>query len=328
MPAVITAVGRYLPPEVYDNKHFEKRLDTTDEWIRTRTGIVERRFASSGATSDLVAPAALECLKMRNISAEDVDCIIVCTISPDYFFPSTAATVQRKIGAKKAWGFDLSAACSGFLYGLVTGAKLVEGGAAKRVLVCGADKMSSVLDFDDRSSSILFGDGAGVVLLEKSDDPEVGVLDQILYMDGEGGDHLYMTGGGSFMPATPESVAAKKHYLVQDGKSVFKSAVVGMAEVSAEIMEKNNLTSDDIAWLVPHQANLRIISATAERMGLSMDKVMINIDKYGNTTAGTLPICLSELHEQGRLKYGDRVILSSFGAGFTWGSVYLRWGIQ
>ncbi|MES2765688.1 MAG: beta-ketoacyl-ACP synthase III [Bacteroidota bacterium] len=327
MPANITAVGRYLPPEVFNNKHFEAKLDTTDEWIRTRTGIVERRFASTGATSDLVVPAVKQCLEMRNISAEEIDCIIVCTISPDYFFPSTAAMVQKKIGAKNAWGFDLSAACSGFLYGLVTGAKLVEGGAAKKVLVCGADKMSSVLDFDDRSSSILFGDGAGVVLLEKSDDPEIGVLDQILHMDGNGGDYLYMTGGGSFMPATPESVAARKHYLVQDGKSVFKSAVVGMSEVSAEIMEKNNLTGDDIAWLVPHQANLRIISATAERMGLSMDKVMINIDKYGNTTAGTLPICLSELHEQGKLKYGDRVILSSFGAGFTWGSIYLRWGI-
>ncbi|MBI3259571.1 MAG: ketoacyl-ACP synthase III, partial [Ignavibacteriae bacterium] len=293
-----------------------------------RTGIRERRFLLEGATSDMIVPAAQECLAQRGLTPEDIDCVIVCTVTPDNMFPSTAATVQRKMGLTNAWGFDLSAACSGFLYGLTTGAALIESKSVRRVLVCGSDKMSSIINPDDRSTYILFGDGAGVVLLEHSEDKSIGIKDSILKMDGRGGDYLYMTAGGSAKPPTHETVANKEHYAVQDGQTVFKSAVVGMADVSEEIMKKNNLTADDIAWLVPHQANLRIIDATARRMGLSPDKVMINIDRYGNTTAGTIPICLSELWHQGKLKYGDGVILASFGAGYTWGSIYLRWGMK
>jgi len=328
MRAAITSLAHFVPPDVYTNKFFEERLETNDEWIRSRTGIIERRFAKSGATSDLIVPAALQCLEERGISAEEIDCILVCTITPDHMFPSTAAVVQEKIGAKNAWGYDISAACSGFLYGLTTGAKLVEGGVSRKVLVCGADKMSSILNFDDRNTSVLFGDGAGVVLLEASDDEDYGVMDQILHMDGSGGKFLYQTAGGSFKPASAETVAAREHYVYQDGKSVFKSAVVGMADVAVEIMKKNNLKPEDIAWLVPHQANLRIISATAERMGIGMEKVMINIDRYGNTTAGTIPICLSEWYHEGRLRHGDNLVIASFGAGFTWGSIYVRWAIK
>jgi 3-oxoacyl-[acyl-carrier-protein] synthase-3 len=275
----------------------------------------------------MIAPAAQKVLEQRGITAGDIDCIIVCTVTPDNFFPCTAATVQRKIGASKAWGFDLSGACSGFLYGLWTGAKLVEAGGAKRVLVCGADKMSSILNFEDRATCVLFGDGAGVVLLEASDDENIGVMDAILHMDGEGGKYLYMPAGGSVKPPSQETVANKEHFVVQDGQTVFKSAVVGMAEVSAAIMEKNNLDADMISWLVPHQANLRIIDATAQRMGLPKEKVMININKYGNTTAATIPICLSELHMQGKITRGDNIILSSFGAGYTWGAIWLKWAL-
>lgn len=328
MPANITAVAHYVPDDVFPNSYFEDKIDTSDEWIRTRTGIRERRFLLNGATSDLIVPAAKQCLEQRGITPQDIDCVIVCTVTPDNMFPSTAATVQRKLGLTNAWGFDLSAACSGFLYGLMTAASLVESGRVNRVLLCGADKMSSILNPEDRTTYILFGDGGGAVLVERSDDENVGIMDSILKMDGNGGASLYMTAGGSAKPASHETVDNKEHYAVQDGQTVFKSAVVGMADVSAEIMEKNNLTADDITWLVPHQANLRIIDATARRMGLSSDKVMINIDRYGNTTAGTIPICLSELWQQGKLKYGDGVILASFGAGYTWGSIYLRWGMK
>lgn len=328
MPANITAVAHFVPPDVFPNSYFESRLDTSDEWIRTRTGIRERRFMLEGATSDMIVPAAKECLAQRGLTPEDIDCVIVCTVTPDNMFPSTAATVQRKLGLTNAWGFDLSAACSGFLYGLTTASALVESKRVRRVLLCGADKMSSIINPEDRSTYILFGDGAGVVLIEHTDDKTIGIKDSILKMDGRGGDYLYMTAGGSAKPPSHETVENKEHYAVQDGQTVFKSAVVGMADVSAEIMEKNNLTADDISWLVPHQANLRIIDATARRMGLSPDKVMINIDRYGNTTAGTIPICLSELWQQGKLRYGDGVILASFGAGYTWGSIYLRWGMK
>ncbi len=252
--------------------------------------------------------------------------LIVATVTPDHAFPSTAALVQSKLGLTKAWGFDLSAACSGFIFALVTAARLVDSGAVKNVLLCGADKMSSILNMNDRSQAILFGDGAGVCIIEKDEEGN-GVIDHILRIDGNGGQYLKQVAGGSFKPASLESVENKEHFIYQDGQAVFKYAVKGMADVSAEIMEKNNLTSDDISWLIPHQANLRIISATANRMGLSMDKVMVNIDKYGNTTAGTIPICLSELYEDGKLKKGDNLILSSFGAGFTWGSVFMKWGI-
>jgi 3-oxoacyl-[acyl-carrier-protein] synthase-3 len=329
MPAVITSVAHFVPPDIYDNTYFEGKIDTTDEWIRSRTGIIERRFMlNGGGTTDILVPAVEQCLRERGISAAEVDCVILATITPDNVFPSAAATLQRKTGMVNAWGYDLSAACSGFLYALMSAAGLVETGIAKRVMVCGADKMSSILNFEDRTTCILFGDGGGVTLVEKSDDPEIGIKDSILKMDGRGGDYLYMKAGGSLKPATHETVDSKEHYVVQDGQSVFKSAVVGMADVAAQIMERNNLKGEDIAWLVPHQANLRIIDATARRMGIDQNKVIVNIDKYGNTTAGTIPICLSELHHQGKLQYGDNVVLASFGAGFTWGSIYLRWGIK
>jgi 3-oxoacyl-[acyl-carrier-protein] synthase-3 len=261
------------------------------------------------------------------LKPEDIDCIIVATVTPDYFFPNTAAVVQQKLGAVNAWGFDLSAACSGFIYALVVAAKLVETGAARRLLLCGADKMSSIINFEDRATVVLFGDGGGVVLLEPSQDDTVGVLDHVLYMNGEGGKYLYMPAGGSAKPASLETVQNKEHYVFQEGRTVFKEAVVRMAEVTLEIIQRNGLRAEDIAWLVPHQANLRIITATAERMGLSMDRVMVNIDRYGNTTAGTIPICLSEWYQAGKLDYGDRLILVSFGAGYTWGAVYLRWSL-
>lgn len=327
MPSTITAISHYLPPDIYGNDYFEKYLETNDEWITERTGIKQRRFAKDGATSDLIVPAAKEVMEKRGLKPEDIDCVIVATVTPDHMFPSTAALVQHKLGLTKAWGFDLSAACSGFIFALVTATRMVDSGAVKNVLLCGADKMSSILNFNDRSQAILFGDGAGVCLIEKSEDG-FGVIDHILRVDGGGGPYLRQVAGGSAKPASHESVDNLEHLIYQDGQTVFKYAVKGMADVSKEIMDKNNLTSDDVAWLVPHQANLRIISATANRMGLSMDKVVVNIDRYGNTTAGTIPICLSELAQNGQLKEGDNLILSSFGAGFTWGSIYLKWGMR
>ncbi len=328
MTATITSIAHYVPPDVYPNTYFENYLDTNDEWIVTRTGIKERRFLKEGATSDLIIPAAEECIRKRGISKDEIDCVIVPTVTPDHMFPATAAVVQHKLGLKKAWGFDLSAACSGFVFAIVTAAKLVEGGAANRVLLCGADKMTSILNLQDRAQAILFGDGAGVCLIEKSDDPNYGILDQLLFIDGEGGQYLHQVAGGSFKPASHETVDNKEHFIYQDGQAVFKAAVKGMADVSLDIMKKNNMTSDDVAWLVPHQANHRIIVATAKRMNLDPEKVMINIDKYGNTTAATIPLCLSEWHERGRIKKGDNIVLSSFGAGYTWGAVYLKWNMN
>jgi 3-oxoacyl-[acyl-carrier-protein] synthase-3 len=273
-------------------------------------------------------PAAEAVLKQRGITAEDIDCIIIATVTPDRIFPSSAAILQRKIGAKNAWGFDLAGACSGFLYALVTASKLIESGASKKLLLVGGDKMSTLLDFEDRTTCVLFGDGCGAVILEPSESDEYGVMDHILRMDGNGEQHLYQKAGGSLHPPTIETVTNKEHHIHQEGQAVFKSAVKGMADVSYEIMERNKLTADDVAWLVPHQANLRIIDATAERMGLSKDKVMINIDRYGNTTAGTIPICLSELYQTNKVHKGDYLVLSSFGAGYTWGSVLLRWSLE
>jgi 3-oxoacyl-[acyl-carrier-protein] synthase III len=325
--AVITAVGHYAPEKVIPNSYFEEYLETSDEWIRTRTGIRERRWLEHGATSDLAAEAARITLAMRGMSAEQVDCIIVATVTPDMFFPSAAALVQNKIGAKNAWGFDLSGACSGFLYALATGTQFIQTGKYKSVLVIGADKMTSITDFTDRNTAILFGDGGAAVLLEPGDDPAYGVIDWVNYMDGCGMEALHMKAGGSARPATLETVQNKDHYIFQDGKAVFKVAVIGMADVSVEIMKRNNLTSDDVAWLVPHQANLRIIQSTADRMGLPMERVMVNIDRYGNTTAATIPSCLAEYHHDGRMKKGDNVVLASFGAGYTWGGALLRWAI-
>ncbi|MCX6134727.1 MAG: ketoacyl-ACP synthase III [Ignavibacteriales bacterium] len=326
--ATITAVGHYAPPKVLTNAELEKMVDTNDEWIRTRTGISERRILEHGATSDLAVGAIQNLLTHRKIEATEIDVIIVATVTPDMFFPSTACIVQDKIGASNAWGFDLSGACSGFLYALVTGCQFIENGSASKVLIVGADKMSSIIDYTDRNTCILFGDAGGAVLLEPSDEPELGVLDSRMYSDGSGGAFLYMKGGGSLNPPTHESIDQRMHYIYQDGKAVFKAAVRGMADVSAEIMQRNNLVGSDVAWLVPHQANLRIIDATADRMGLSREKVMINIDRYGNTTAATIPLCISEWWLDGRLKRGQNIVLASFGAGYTWGAVLVKWSLE
>ena len=328
MRAAITATGHYVPSDVYSNAYFASRLETTDEWIRSRTGIVERRFAATGGTSDLVVPAARRCLAQRGIAPAAVDCVIVATMTPDRLCPSTAAVVQRKLGAVNAWGFDLAAACSGFVYGLVVATKMVESGVVRSVLLCGADRMSSVVNADDRATAVLFGDGAGVVLVEAAEDESVGILDQVCWMDGEGESALHIPAGGSVQPATAESVTQRQHYVVQDGPAVFRAAVVGMAEVTEEILKRNDLQHQDIAWLVPHQANRRIIEAVARRLGIELDRMVINLDRYGNTVAATIPLGLSEWNDAGRFAYGDRIVLSAFGAGFTAGSIYLRWAIK
>lgn len=317
----------YVPEKIYDNAYMESIVDTNDEWIFTRTGIKERRVLENGATSDLAANAALDLINAHNINPDDIDLILIATVTPDMLFPATACLVQKKIGANNAWGYDISAACSGFLFAFQTGCSFVESGQYKKVLVIGADKMSSIIDYTDRNVCILFGDGAAAVLIEPTEDKTLGLQDNMLRIDGSGENSLYMLGGGSLNPPSHETVDNKMHYLRQDGKAVFKVAVKGMADVSYDLMKKNNLTSDDVAYLVPHQANLRIINATAERMGLSKEKVMINIEKYGNTTAATIPLCLVEYYRDGKLKKGDKLILSAFGAGYTWGSIYIVWGI-
>ena len=322
--AAITAVGGYVPEYRLTNKELETMVDTNDEWIRTRTGVSERRILKGAgkASSDLAIPAVKEILEKKNIDPLEIDCIVVGTVTPDMIFPATANIIANKIGAKNAWGFDVSAACSGFLFSLETGVAFIESGRYKKVIVVGVDKMSAIVDYTDRTTCIIFGDGAGAVLLEPSTD-ETGILDSILRTDGSGEHYLHMKAGGSREPASVETVTAKKHFIYQEGKAVFKHAVEGMADVSAEIMEKNHLSADDVAWLVPHQANLRIIDATANRMGLSRDKVMINIQRYGNTTAATIPLCLWEWEK--RLKKGDNIILSAFGGGFTWGAIWVKW---
>lgn len=328
MRAGITAVGHWVPPDVFPNAWFEQRLDTTDAWIQSRTGIAERRFATKGATSDLALGAARRCLEQRGVEPGALDCIIVATMTPDRPLPSTAAILQTKLGAINAWGFDLSAACSGFVYGLVTATKLVESGGARRVLVCGADKMSSVVDPLDRATAVLFGDGAGAVLVEPIEDDAVGVLEHVCHMDGAGEVALYIPSGGSLDPASAESVAARRHFVLQDGATVFKAAVTGMAQITEDLLKLAELSLEDVAWMVPHQANRRIIEAVAKRLGLPLERVVINLDRYGNTVAGTIPIGLSEWHEQKRFAYGDRIVLSAFGAGFTSGAVYLRWAVR
>ncbi len=322
--AAITAVAGWVPEDRLTNFDLEKMVDTNDEWIRTRTGISERRILKGAglATSDMVAPAVLELCKKRGITPLEIDCLIVATVTPDMVFPATANIVCDKIGATNAWGFDLSAACSGFLFALTTGAAYIESGRYKNVVVVGADKMSAIVDYSDRNTCILFGDGAACVLLEPTTE-ENGIKDSILRTDGSGRNYLNMKAGGSLKPASMETVANKEHYAYQEGQSVFKFAVKGMADVSAELMERNHLTGDDIAWLVPHQANLRIIDATANRMGLPKEKVMINIAKYGNTTAATIPLCLWEWESQ--LKKGDNIVLAAFGGGFTWGATWIKW---
>jgi 3-oxoacyl-[acyl-carrier-protein] synthase-3 len=326
--AVITGLGMYVPDKIMDNAYFEKIVETTDEWITTRTGIKERRLLEQGATSDLATGAAKDLMEKFNVKPEEIDCIIVATVTPDMFFPATACIVQNNIGAANAWGFDLSAACSGFLFAFQTGCSLVESGQYKKVMVIGADKMSSIVDYTDRNNCILFGDAGAAVLLEPTEDKSFGMQDSLLKVDGSGQESLHMKGGGSLNPPTHETVDKKMHYLYQDGKAVFKVAVKGMADISYEIMQKNNLKSEDVAYLVPHQANLRIIDATAQRMGITKDKVMMNIDRYGNTTAATIPLCLVDYYRAGKLKKGDNLILSAFGAGYTWGAIYVVWGMD
>ena len=320
--AAITAVQGFVPDNIVTNEDLAKIVDTSDEWITTRTGIKERRILKEGASSDMAAAAVKQLLEKKGIDPLEIDLVLVGTVTPDYPFPSTANVVCDKVGMKNAWGFDLIAACSGFIYALTTGAQFIETGKHKKVIVIGVDKMSAILDYEDRTTCVIFGDGAGAVLLEPNEEG-LGVMDSILRSDGSGRQYLIQPAGGSAMPASHQSVDERLHYVKQEGKQVFKFAVTNMAEVSAEIMEKNNLTSDDVNWLVPHQANLRIIDATANRMGLSKEKVMINIQRYGNTTAGTLPLCLWDYEKQ--LKKGDVLILSAFGGGFTWGAVYVKW---
>ena len=322
--AAITCVGGYVPEYRLTNKILESMIDTNDEWITSRTGISERRILKGEglASSDMGAEAVKNILQKKGISPEEIDCVICATVTPDMLFPSTANIICDKAGIKNAFSFDINAACSGFLFSLTTGASLIESGRYKNVIVVGADKMSSIVDYTDRTTCILFGDGAGAVLLQASND-ENGIKDSLLKTDGSGKPFLHMKAGGSFKPSSIETVMAKEHYIYQEGPTVFKFAVKGMADVSYELMERNNLTGDDISWLVPHQANLRIIDATAKRIGLPKEKVMINIEKYGNTTAATIPLCLWDWED--KLKKGDNLILAAFGGGFTWGATWVKW---
>jgi len=322
--AAITAVGGFLPKNIVTNADLEKIIDTTDEWITTRTGIKQRHIESDPkkATSDMCIEAVNELCKKRGISPEEIDLLICATVTPDMVFPATANIICAKTGAKNAWGFDLSAACSGFIYGLATGSQFIETGKYKKVVIVGADMMSRIIDYTDRTTCVIFGDGAGAVLLEPSADDD-GIQDFVLHSDGNGCQYLHMKAGGSLMPASHDTVNERQHFVHQEGQAVFKHAVYNMAEVSAKMMEKSKLTADDITWLVPHQANKRIIEATSSRMGISTSKVMMNIEKYGNTTAGTLPLLLWDY--ESRLKKGDNLILSAFGGGFTWGSMHIKW---
>ena len=324
--AKMTSVGAYVPPRLLTNADLEKMVTTNDQWIVERTGIKQRHLVDQGvATSDLAAAAAKNCLAQRGIEASEIEAILVATVTPDMMFPATACLVQEKIGAVGAWGFDLSAACSGFLYALQMGAKLIESGAHTKVMVIGADVMSSILDYTDRSTCILFGDGAGAVLLEPAAEGEVGMVDFVHEIDGTGATSLYMPAGGSLHPATAETVGAKMHFVHQEGGAVFKVAVRKMAELSEALLQRNGLTAADVDLFIPHQANKRIILATAERLGMPEEKIVINIGEYGNTTAGTIPLAMHTALEEGRLKKGMTVLLAAFGGGYTIGSTLLRW---
>lgn len=323
--AAITAIGGYVPDYILTNKELETIVDTTDEWITTRTGIKERHILKGEGlgSSDIAVEAVKELLKKRpDITVDDIDLLICATTTPDFQFPATANVICDKAGLKNAFGYDINAACSGFLFALNTGAQFIANGTYKKVIVVGVDKMSSILNYEDRATCIIFGDGGGAVLLEP-DTEGYGVIDAVLRSDGAGRAHLHQKAGGSVKPATVETVMNKEHFVYQEGQTVFKFAVKNMADVAAQIMERNNLSADDIQWLVPHQANLRIIAATYERMGLPIEKVMINIERYGNTTNGTLPLCLWDYEKQ--LKKGDNIVLAAFGGGFTWGATYIKW---
>ncbi len=323
--AAITGIHGYVPEYVLTNAELEKMVDTNDEWIFSRTGIKERRILKGeGQGTSVMAIKAVEGLLAKtNTKAEEIDLLICCTTTPDMVFPATANLITAGIGANNAFGYDLQAACSGFLFGLVTGSQFIETGKYKKIVVVGGDKMSSIINYEERATCIIFGDGAGAVLLEPSTSGN-GIIDSILRSDGRGEEYLRMKAGGSRYPANQATVAAKEHYVYQEGATVFKFAVSNMSETTAELMQRNHITGEDIAYLVPHQANKRIITATAERMGIGEDKVMLNIHKYGNTTSGTIPLCLWDY--ESKLKDGDKLVLAAFGGGFTWGSVYLKWG--
>ncbi len=323
--AAITAVQGYLPDYVLTNEELSKMVDTNDEWITSRTGIKERRIlkGKDQGSSVMAAEAVKRLCEKRKIDPSEIDMLILATVTGDYIFPATANVVCDKVGAKNAWGYDINAACSGFIFALVTGAQFIQGGRHKKVVVVGVDKMSSIINYADRTTCVIFGDGAGAVLLEPTEDG-TGIIDYVCKVDGSGRKHLFQRAGGSAKPPTNDSVDKQEHYVYQEGQQVFKFAVREMADVSVEMMKRNNLGADDVAWLVPHQANMRIISAVANRMELPESKIMLNIHKYGNTTAGTLPLCLWEY--ENKLKKGDNIILSAFGGGFTWGAVYVKWG--
>jgi len=322
--AAITGVGGYVPEYTLTNEELSRMVDTTDEWIMQRIGIRERRILreKGKATSDMAAGAVNELLRKTGTPPGSIELLIVATITPDMFFPSTSNLVSHKTGLKNAWGYDLAAACSGFLFALQTGASFIETGRYRKVIVAGADKMSSITDYSDRTTCPLFGDGAAAVLLEPTTD-DLGIIDHILKVDGSGVKHLHQKAGGSLRPATHDTIDRKEHFIYQEGQAVFKFAVSNMADVATEMMQRHHISPSDLAWLVPHQANMRIIEATANRMGISKEQVMINIERYGNTTAATIPLCLWEWED--RLRKGDKIILAAFGGGFTWGSVYLKW---
>jgi len=329
MRAIISGVGHYTPEQRLTNKDLEKTLETNDEWITSRTGIKERRILDKDkGASYMAVRAAKAVLEQANISAEEIDLIIVATTTPDMFFPSTASIVQNELKANNCWGFDLGAGCSGFIFALATASQFIETGRHKKILVIGSDKMSSILNYDDRNSCILFGDGAGAVLLEPSDEDGLGIKDFMFHIDGSGGKYLFMEAGGSLHPATHKTVEKKMHYLSQDGKTIFKYAVTEMTNVSKKLMEKNNITHENIKLLIPHQANKRIIDSVAKKLNLNEDQVVINIEKYGNTTAGTIPIAMSEAYQENRINKGDQLLISAFGTGFSWGSLLFKWAID
>jgi 3-oxoacyl-[acyl-carrier-protein] synthase-3 len=327
VPVKISALGTYVPPRILSNFDLEKMVETNNQWILERTGIRERHIVDKGvATSHLATEAARAALAQRRIEASELDAIIVATVTPDMMFPATACLLQDRLGAKKCWGFDLIAACSSFVYGLQVGTQFVRTGAHKKVMVVGSDVMSSIIDYTDRATCVIFGDGAGAVILEPSEDPNIDVIDFVHEVDGSGACSLFMPAGGSLNPATHETIDKKMHYVHQDGQAVFKFAVRKMAELCETVLKRNGLTGKDVDCFVPHQANLRIINATVDRVGMDKEKVIVNIDRYGNTTSGTIPLAMNTAIEEGKLKKGDLVLVAAVGAGFTVGATLLRWG--
>lgn len=329
MGATIAGVGHFVPERRLTNAELEKMVDTNDEWITTRTGIKERRILDADkGTSFMAVQAARMMIDQGIVSADEIDLIILATVTPDMPVPSAASFVQRELNATNCWGFDLNGGCTGFLYALATGSQFIETGKYQKVLVIGADKMSSIIDYQDRNTCVIFGDAAGAVLLEPSKTPDAGIIDFDLHLDGKGIDHLNMTGGGSLHPASSETVRNRMHYVYQDGKTVFKHAVKGMADISEKLLDRNGVSSEELRFLIPHQANNRIIEAISKKLKLRPDQVIVNIQNYGNTTAATIPLALSEAYRNHQLKKGDRILLSAFGAGFTWGSLLLRWSLE